>query len=44
MDDVGMTEETLGLLGLGGTVVKDEEHYDEECLLLPGCSTHMLGC
>ena len=43
MDDVGMTVETLGLLGQGGTVVKDEEH-DEELLPLPGCSTHVLGC
>ena len=44
MDYVGMSEETLGLLGQGGTVVKDEEHYDEELLPLPGCSTHVLGC
>jgi len=43
-DDVGMMVETLGLLGQGGTVVKDEEHYDEELLPLPGCSTHVLGC
>ena len=23
---------------------EDEEHYDEELLPLPGCSTHVLGC
>ena len=39
-----MSEETLGLLGQGVTVLKDEELCDEEFLPLPGCSTHVLGC
>jgi len=39
-----MKVETLGLLGQGGTGTVDEEHYDEEFLPLPGCSTHVLGC